>query len=735
VTKLRPGRFGNLALVLAFAWPVLAQAPAPASSPAPVQSEADQREMQAAQELLARAQAEFGGPQQSRSIVLYDQIVDKLEPLRRQGSLPVRGREILAQAYEFRGRAYYTIGLQEKASDSFRSLVQLAPQYTISKEQVSAKIVDFFNSTKKALVGYLAVSSKPAGARVTLNGEFLALSDFFPLEVLAGEYSVEIAREGYRTESRTVSIAPKATEALQVELVRTSASAFFITQPPGIEIWVDGEQKATTGGNLAPDRFDAARARGLDPGKASARTEVANLSLGSHAVELRRKCYETIRTTLEAPAAEDYEVPPAHLEDSLASLQLRSDPPGAKIFLDGEAMGQTPRDIEAVCSGKHRLEVKHASGKFIQDLVLGRNEALTLDCPIRPSLAFLGVVAETPGGERVASEVEEKLLQNLARLHTLNFVPAPKESVDRVLDAEKITRRQLVPGAATAQPDAIRKVTESLAEKLEVQGFLLAILPDEKLQRTAVLQLLAAGNTIADPWEVAFNESASYLRFLSAVDQKATVYRPWSGLITVDTLLHEGVPTLRVVPGSPAALAGVQPGELLVAVDDKPIKQTTELLRAVEAKKPKQKLSLSLKGPSGTRAVELTLGETPQEIPLNDPTLLYNKIMMDLRQQVEGYPGTEQAAFARLNLAICAMHFGDFAAAHEHLLKAKAELPTRPGVSQGTALYYLGVALERLGYRKEAVESYRAAAGFKDATLFNNDGPGVAQLASRRAGP
>ena len=28
------------------------------------------------------------------------------------------------------------------------------------------------------------------------------------------------------------------------------------------------------------------------------------------------------------------------------------------------------------------------------------------------------------------------------------------------------------------------------------------------------------------------------------------------------------------------------------------------------------------------------------------------------------------------------MHFGDFAAAHEHLLKARAELPQRPGISQ-----------------------------------------------------
>jgi len=107
---------------------------------------------------------------------------------------------------------------------------------------------------------------------------------------------------------------------------------------------------------------------------------------------------------------------------------------------------------------------------------------------------------------------------------------------------------------------------------------------------------------------------------------------------------------------------------------------------------------------------------------------------MDLRQQVEGYPGTEAAAFARLNLAVCAMHFGDFAAAHEHLLKARAELPQRPGISQGTALYYLGLALERLGYKKEAADAYRAAAAAKDATLFDNDGPAVAPLAVRRAG-
>jgi tetratricopeptide (TPR) repeat protein len=717
-------------MVTVLAGNVRAQEPSVPAAP----SEAVQRELQAAQDLLMRATAEFDGPQQSRSIVILDEIVTRLEGPRRDGTLPPRGRDVLAEAYELRGRAYYNIGLQEKAADSFRSLIQLQPTYALSKDKVSPKVVDYFNSVKKALVGYLAVSSKPAGAKVTLNGEFLSLTDFFPLEVLAGDYTVAVAREGYRTETRTVSIAPKATETLDVPLTRTSASAFFVTEPAGVEIWMDGALAATTAGTLAPDLAGAARDKGLDPARASAPTEIGGLSLGSHVVELRKKCHEVVRKTMDLSEARDYDPDLVKMEESLSSLSLRSDPPGAKIYLDGEAMGVTPKELEGVCSGKHRVEVKHTYGKFVQHVVLERNESLTLDCPIRPSLAFLGVVAESAGGERVAAEVEETLVKNLSnKITSLNFVPAPRETIDRILEAERITRKALLPGAGT-DPDLIRKVTDKMAAALEVQGFLLAVLPEERLQRTASLHLLAAGNTVSDRLDVAYNEAASYLRFLSVVDQKAAVYHPWTGIITVDTLLHEGVPILRVAAGSPGAQAGLQPGEVIDAADGHPVRQTAELLALVAAKKPKDKIALHVKGAAAARAVDVVLGQTPQEIPLNDPALIYNKVMMDLRQEVDGHPGTEAAAFARLNLAVCAMHFGDFAAAHEHLLKARAELPQRPGISQGTALYYLGLALERLGYKKEAADAYRAAAAAKDATLFDNDGPAVAPLAARRAG-
>ncbi len=712
---------------------VMAPRAASAQDAQPAFAEAVQREMEVVQDLLMRATAEFDGSQQSRSIVLFDEIIARLENLRLQGTLPPRGHEILVQAYEYRGRAYYNIGLQEKAADSFRSLIQLQPQHEVSKQQMSPKIVEYFNSVKRSLVGYLAVSSSPPGARVTLDGQFLSLTDFFPLEVLAGEYTVEVAREGYASHTEVVSVAPKATQTLNVVLTRTAGSCFFITEPEGVEIYVDGELAATTSGVLHPDLAAFVQEKGLDPARSSARTEVANLPLGSHVIELRKPCFETVRSTLEIAEPRDYEMQPIRMEDSVATLSLRSDPPGAQIYVDGSFMGQTPKDVEGVCSGRHRLEVKHSSGKFVQDVTLSRDEQLILDCPIRPSLAFLGVVAESEAGERLLPEVEERLVENLAKIHTLNFVPTPADLVGRLLAAESLTLKALIPDSGTS-PDVLRRVTEKLASQLEVQGFLIARLRDERLLRTVSLHLLAAGNTVSDQWDVAFGEPASYIRFLSAIDQKVTVFRPWTGIITVDTLLHEGVVVLRVVPASPASQAGIETGEVLYSAEGQPVRQTAELLAMIEGRQAGQPLSLHLRGPAGERAVAVTIGETPQEIPLNDPSLLYNKVMMDLRQQVEAYPGTPVAALARLNLALCAMHFEDFAGAHEHLTKARSELPAGAGISQGTALYYLGVALERLGYREEAAAAYQSAAAQESATLFNNDGPAVAPIARRRAG-
>jgi tetratricopeptide (TPR) repeat protein len=692
-----------------------------------------QTEMRSVQELLAHATAEFEGPSQSRSIVLFDRIIEKLENLRRQEQLPLQGEEILAQVYDLQGRAYFNIGLREKTAQVFRQLIQMKPQYALSKDQVSPKIVAFFNSVKKELVGYLAVSSKPPGARVTLNGEFLSITDFFPIEVLAGEYSLEISREGYQAESRSVSIAPRETETVEATLVRTAASGFFVTQPPGVEIWIDGVLRATTGGSLHPSAHEELVARGFDPAHTSARTEVVNIALGSHTIEFRKRCYEAVRTSIDVLEAKDYDIEPVRLQESLASLRVISDPPGARIILDGEPRGVTPAYLEGLCSGSHNLEVRHAAGKFVQEIILARNEELILDCPIRPSLAFLGVLAEDFAAERFLTEAETRIWKILAEVRSLNIVRPSRERVNQILGSEGLTLADLLPRAG-GDPERVRKASERIAAELDVQGFLIAALSEQQILRDVSLSLLAAGSSLADTRDTPLVDTDSNKAIVGDLDHPVNLSRTWSGLITIDTKRQRGLPVLRVGQGGPAERAGLRAGEVVISADGRSLSSTRELLDLVAAKRPGSTLRLVVEQSGASRVVELKLETTPLEVTLNDPRILYNRLMLDLRQDLDGRPGTESAAFAHLNLGLCALHFGDLVAAHEHFLKAARELPSRPGLGRGAAFYRLGVVLERIGYPKEALESYRAASAVEGATLIDNDGPLVKDVAPESIG-
>ena len=162
----------------------------------------------------------------------------------------------------------------------------------------------------------------------------------------------------------------------------------------------------------------------------------------------------------------------------------------------------TPAQIDGICSGKVRVEVKHAAGKFIKDLVLEKDEAVSLDCPIRPTLAFLGVEAASAAGLRYLADADEKIQQNLSRLGSLNFITAPREAVDRMLEQDKLTRQSLLPGSGT-DPDLVRKVTDAHGgRRSRCRASWWRVLPEERLQRTARLYLLAAGNTTAEAVDV-----------------------------------------------------------------------------------------------------------------------------------------------------------------------------------------------------------------------------------------
>ncbi len=681
---------------------------------------------------LDKAISEFEGPEQGQSLLRFEEIITQLEAARRQESLSEEGATLLVRAYEYRARVQLNLGGSDKAADSFRALIALKPSHHLDEASISPKVIDFFKSVKTQIIGFVTIQSAPQGAAVSLNRKLLSVTDFFPLEVVAGDYTLDIIRSGYRAETRPVTVVAGETLSLQFDLVRTSATGFVITEPTDVEVLIDGIRKGSTSGVLDPALGAIAAARGLDPARASSRLEIPDLPAGSHIIEFKRPCYETLKLGLDVPEPQDYDIPPVKLEPSIGALAITSDPPGGQIFIDGESQGVAPKSLRSVCAGIRRVEVRHAAGRFVQDVDLKARATVELAAQIRPTLAYLGVVADGPSGDRSRPMMEGRLARIASTtIRGMNFLKADSAVVERTLQAERLKLVDLLP-PGKPDPALVRRVFERLAAALEVQGFLVGRIPEEQLARSAALHVYAAGSVVPDSTTVVMEDDSSYARFFAAFEKKAALRAPWSGLVTIDTLLHEGPVVLRVVPGSPADQAALVKGHVVTAVSGRKVVKTEELLAALAEAGTTKPVSITLSAAGGPKTVDLRLEDAPREISLSRAGVLANKVSMDLRQTIEGYPGSENAAFARLNLGLIFLERHDYAGAHDAFVKAKNELPLAPGLSRGTAAFYAGVALEHLGYSKEALDEYTQASQDSSATLFSPDGPKVQGIAKRR---
>ena len=118
------------------------------------------------------------------------------------------------------------------------------------------------------------------------------------------------------------------------------------------------------------------------------------------------------------------------------------------------------------------------------------------------------------------------------------------------------------------------------------------------------------------------------------------------------------------------------------------------------------------------------------EIPLGDPRILYNQVMVEL-ERIKGSESTgTKGAGAQLNVALCYMYFQEWDKAAELLESIK--LSDTSGICQGTALFRLGQCYEAMGQWKKATESYEKTKNFPNCTLINSEGPPASQEAAIR---
>ncbi len=87
-----------------------------------------------------------------------------------------------------------------------------------------------------------------------------------------------------------------------------------------------------------------------------------------------------------------------------------------------------------------------------------------------------------------------------------------------------------------------------------------------------------------------------------------------TGGAQIATTANSSCPT-PVVAGSPAAKAGLQSGDVITAIDGKPISSTNQFIAVVGTYSPGQTVTLTIKHDGSTRQLKLTLANRPANAP------------------------------------------------------------------------------------------------------------------------
>ncbi len=172
-------------------------------------------------------------------------------------------------------------------------------------------------------IGMVAVFSDPPDARVSVDGKPQGLT---PLEIplQTGPHAIRLTKPGFQPAETTVQVEPDGRHEVSVRLKPENGALLVISTPAGAAVSVDGAEVGTT----------------EDP------LRVEPLAPGTHAVRVVKDGYR-------AWERDDIEISPGRTTTVIAALvperafswvRLYSDPPGARVWLDGRELGRTGPD-------------------------------------------------------------------------------------------------------------------------------------------------------------------------------------------------------------------------------------------------------------------------------------------------------------------------------------------------------------------------------------------------------
>jgi len=188
--------------------------------------------------------------------------------------------------------------------------------------------------------GILTVRTKPEnGAYIVLNGKVLNKKTPYTFDMIAaGRYEIIVTKERYKQMTKTVNI--QNGENLEVEIDMPLDVAVITLNADNLtDIYIDGTMKK----------------RGTWSGE---------LDSGTHEIVYKKQNYHNATQIImvEPEKPQSYSL---NLEPIYGEVDVTTEPAGAKIIIDGSAIGYTPMVVTNIIIGQHTVTLEKDGYNFV----------------------------------------------------------------------------------------------------------------------------------------------------------------------------------------------------------------------------------------------------------------------------------------------------------------------------------------------------------------------------------
>lgn len=699
---------------------------------------------------LEAAALQMDADLESAAAALDRLAVESIEIRRSRVLTPVE-REVHVRLFLLRGRAHLQLLSNDKAEESFRELLRIAPQFAGELAPLEQQLVD---GVRQKDGGVLEVTSTVREARVLIDGVEAGVIGDAPVRaaLIAGTYEVRLERPRYATATgRATVVAGQTMTISDLTPVRNVPPMALLSDRDGVDVMTDAVgagqmvKLSTLRGQMSPEESAAidryvALAR-LDPQTAAGMIVRRPPVDRTMTVRFHRDCFvdETRQLALTSAFLDTLDVAESvawlgdaavvRLQPDIGTLRIASTPSDADVLLDGQLVGRTPFERE-VCAGAHRVRIRHRIGSYNVAATVTRGRTEAIDVPLKPDVAFLGAV---DGDGRAIPEVAAIVDRALAKGLTSYHLASRQELPPAVTPWSDALTAQLIVAVTSGDRDAIARLQKQASVNYEAPVLLCAV---RRAGAAAVdLVLFWTEHAHVDRLTVEGLDDASLARAVERLNAPADVgdlvSRHDIGLRVAETALLEApLLVVSVQAGSAADLAGIKAGDTISAVDRAPA-TAAQLADAIAARKPGEHITLQIVGTTtAAREVSVAVQRVTQRGPVFDAAIPANTLIARLTARSLVTTAPAERDLLAFNLAATYMRVREWRRALG-LLESLPNLPRGDGSGPGMAKYLRGRCHEELGERDQAIAMYKEAAAFGE-DVAADDGATVATLARQR---